>query len=196
MGIRNALLQLAAAALLCMSAASAGANCFAPDVEASSLRFIATQRDEAFEGRFREFTGTLCLDPAAPASGQIELRVRTASVDSGLPEADTALRSALFLDSGTHPEAVFTGVAIRPLGGDRYEVTGTFSLREGAHTLTVPFAFRPLPEGNAWTLDGETSIRRLDYGVGIGEWLDTQFLADEVILKFAIRLAPAGSQAR
>jgi len=187
--MRNAGLVLMAA--LAVPTSGGAAECYVPEVGASSLRFTATQRGEPFEGRFRVFDGRFCLDPAAPEAGRIELRVLTDSADSGLPEADMALRSALFLDSTAHPEAVFTGAAIRPLGGDRYEVTGTFALREGVCELTVPFVFRPLPGEDAWMLEGETSIRRLAYGVGIGEWLDTQFLDDVVQLHFAVKLRPA-----
>jgi len=162
--------------------------CYVPDVEASSLAFTAMQRDEPFEGVFHAFTGTLCFDPAAPESGRIELMILTDSVDTGLPEADQALRSALFLDSAAHPEAVFQSSAIRPLGENRFEVTGRFSLRDGVHELIVPFMFAREPGQDSWLLEGETSIRRLDYGVGIGEWLDTGFLDDEVQLRFTVKL--------
>jgi hypothetical protein len=37
-------------------------------------------------------------------------------------------------------------------------------------------------------LEGGTSIRRLDYSVGIGEWLDTTFLDDAVMLDFEVKL--------
>lgn len=173
---------------LALPVPAAAAACYVPDVEASSLGFTAMQRGEPFEGRFRGFTGTLCLDPASPESGRIELMVLTDSVETDLPEADQALRSALFLDSAAHPEAVFRSSAIRALGEDRFEVTGDFSLRDGVHELTVPFTFRPVNGRDGWLLEGETSIRRLDYGVGIGEWLDTEFLDNDVRLNFSVRL--------
>jgi polyisoprenoid-binding protein YceI len=181
-------LGVIAATALALPIPAVGAACYVPDVEASTLSFTAMQRDEPFEGRFQDFTGTLCLDPAAPETGRIDLMILTGSVESGLPEADQALRSALFLDAAAHPEAVFRSRAIRPLGADRFEVTGDFSLRDGVRELTVPFEFRPAHGGDGWLLEGETSIRRLDYGVGIGEWLDTEFLDDEIRLSFSVKL--------
>jgi polyisoprenoid-binding protein YceI len=179
---------MVAATALALPVPAAAVVCYVPVVEESSLGFMAMQRGEAFEGRFHVFTGTLCLDPASPESGRIDLIILTDSVETGLPEADEALRSALFLDAATHPEAVFRSSAIRSLDADRFEVTGTFSLREGARELIVPFTFRPVPGENLWMLEGETAIRRLDYGVGIGEWLDTEFLDDEVQLHFSVKL--------
>ena len=186
--MRNASLILVMTAALALPGPVAAAVCYVPDVEASALGFTALQRGEPFEGQFRAFTGTLCLDPAHPEAGRIELLVLTDSVETSLPEADGALKSALFLDATGHPEAVFQSSAIRALGEDRFEVTGKFTLRDGAHDLTVPFMFLPVPGENAWMLEGETSIRRLDYGVGIGEWLDTEFLDDEVQLRFTVKL--------
>lgn len=178
------LLAIAAA----IAAAGVRAECWVPLVEPGALRFIARQGGEPFAGSFGEYSGELCLEDDASAGGRIELRVRTDSVDTGLPEADSALRSALFLDAGNTPEAIFSGAVVRLPGGNGYAAAGRFALRDGVQELSVPFELQPPAADGTRLLQGATAIRRLDYGVGLGEWLDTQFLDDEVRLEFSVRL--------
>ena len=39
-------------------------------------------------------------------------------------------------------------------------------------------------------MSGKTSVRRLDYGVGQGDWKATDQVANEVAVSFALRLIP------
>lgn len=169
--------------------AAASLACWRPDVGASELKYVATQAGTDYAGTFREFDGEVCLDPAAPASGHIDLRVDPASVDSGIPELDAALQGELFLATARWPRVTFESTAIEALGGDRYRVTGNFTLRGTTETLTVPFTFTAA--GDTARLQGETAIRRLNHDVGLGEWRNVEFLDNAVKLTFDVKLVPA-----
>lgn len=172
---------------LLTGAAGAALACWKPEVDPSVLTFIATQAGAPFEGVFRNFEGEICLDPANPEAGHIQVSVDTASVDSGLPEFDDALRGPLFFDSARWPKSTFTSSSIKALGDHRFQVTGKFTLRDVTREIQTPFTLVPSGADDA-TLEGETTIKRLDYHVGQGEWADTQWVGDEVILKFAVKL--------
>ena len=55
--------------------------------------------------------------------------------------------------------------------------------------VLLPFSFTPAADGHHATLAGATTIRRLDFGVGQGEWTDTTWVGNEVKIRFELRLA-------
>jgi len=40
-------------------------------------------------------------------------------------------------------------------------------------------------------LAGKTTIRRLDFGIGQGDWRSTEWVANEVDVSWSVRLVPA-----
>jgi polyisoprenoid-binding protein YceI len=41
-------------------------------------------------------------------------------------------------------------------------------------------------------LEGTTTLRRLAFGVGRGEWASTEWVGDEVAIRWSARLVPRG----
>jgi polyisoprenoid-binding protein YceI len=60
------------------------------------------------------------------------------------------------------------------------------------HDARVPFTFRAAVEGgaNVAYMTGKTLVRRLDYGVGQGEWKATDQAGNDVTVSFSLRLVP------
>jgi polyisoprenoid-binding protein YceI len=58
----------------------------------------------------------------------------------------------------------------------------------------VPFTFREAAEGGATVgyMTGKTVVRRLDYGVGQGDWKATDQAGNDVTVSFSLRLTSAG----
>ena len=54
--------------------------------------------------------------------------------------------------------------------------------------MPVSFTFKPTADGRSATLSGRASVRRLDFGIGQGEWQDTKWLDDEVRIRFELAL--------
>ena len=163
--------------------------CWKTVIEPNALVFISTQAGAPLEGTFHKFDAEICLEPVDPdAKRYIRVTVDTSSVDTMLPELDDALRGPDFLDSAKWPQASFVSDTIKSLGNDHYKVTGKFTLRDVTRTIEVPFDLEPSSNGEAPRLKGSTAIKRLDYHVGLGEWQNTKWVGDEVILKFSIKL--------
>jgi hypothetical protein len=57
--------------------------------------------------------------------------------------------------------------------------------------IALPFRFETAADGRTATPSGNAAIRRLEFVMGQGEWRDTQWLGDEVEVRFelALRLA-------
>ncbi len=173
--------------LLAACTTVAGADCWQPDVAPSRVVFVATQSGAPFEGSFRKFSGSICLDPSSPATGSIDITIDTAGVDTGIPEFDDALRGADFFDTAHWPTAHFASTSITSTGEGKYSVRGRFTLRDVTREIEVPFAMSPGKSGSM-QITGETVIKRLDYNIGLGEWRDTRWVGDEVTLRFIVAL--------
>jgi polyisoprenoid-binding protein YceI len=174
--------------MLLLHGTAAGAACWQPDPAASDVQFAATQAGAPIEGAFRKFTGHICIDEAQPERGLIDVSIDTASVDMGLPEFDEAMRGADFFDVARWPAARFVSTGIRPSGTGRYIVAGRFTIRDRTRDVEVPFKWKSV--GGAARVEGEMTLKRLDYDIGLSQWRDTRWVGDEVLLRFSVALKP------
>ena len=73
-----------------------------------------------------------------------------------------------------------------------YEAIGKLTIRDVTREARVPFALRTATESGASVvyMTGKTSVRRLDYGVGQGDWKATDQVGNDVGVTFTLRLAP------
>ena len=76
----------------------------------------------------------------------------------------------------------------RALGGDEYAADGTLTLRGVSRPVTLTFTWTP---GSPATLAGRASVKRLEFGVGGGDWADTGAIPDEVAISTRVFLRPA-----
>ena len=166
----------------------AGAGCWVSVPALSHIEFSTTQAGAPFQGTFRDYAGLVCMD--AGGDSHIRVSVNTASVDTQLPELDTALRGPDFFGTRRWPQALFESEAVRPMGQGRYRVTGKLTLRDVTHEVSVPFTFTPATDGKA-RLEGRLRLERLDYHIGLGQWADTRWVGNQVKLTFSIVVKPA-----
>jgi polyisoprenoid-binding protein YceI len=152
----------------------------------STLQFAATQQGAEFGGRFDSFAAEIQFEPAELASSHFLVTVAITSVNTDNGERDDALRSSDLFDASRWPEARFEAAEFRAVGDDRFEALGSLTIRDQTHPLVLPFNFTR--EGTRGTLRGEVTISRLDYGVGQGEWADTQWIGERVKVRYVLAL--------
>jgi polyisoprenoid-binding protein YceI len=168
----------------------AAAACWVPVPAANSIVFNTTQAGAPFQGQFAQFGGKVCLDQPRAQDNYIQVQVQTASVDTGLPELDEALRGPDFFDVARWPQASFASQSIQLQTPGHYQVTGILTLRDVSRKITVPFSLASMPNGGA-RLEGKLDFERLDFHIGLGQWQDTRWVGDKVGVKFLVILAPA-----
>lgn len=178
----------ASAALLLAATATHSATTWATDPAQSRLEFTATLAGGDFDGTFRRFQANIDFDPADLAGSRFEVGIETASADTGDADRDLALKGADFFAVERWPNARFSADRFVALGKGRFEALGQLTIRDTSREVRLPFRFEPVADGTRAVLAGGTTIRRLDYGVGQGEWQDTQWLADEVRIRFTLQL--------
>jgi polyisoprenoid-binding protein YceI len=149
-------------------------------------------------GSFSDFDGTAHLDTADPAASSVALRIRTASIDTGVADRDAHLRSADFLDVERYPELRFTSTDVEQLDDEMYRVTGDLTIKDVTRPVSVDFALTGSardPWGNLRVgFEGALAIKRSEWGLTWNTALDTGgvLVSDRIQIEFdvsAIRTA-------
>ena len=181
-----------AAAAPAAAASAAMAAHYALDPAKSSLEFTFLQAGAKNTGRFPRFAATLDSPGADPAGGRLEVTVEVAALDSGDKDRDDTLRSDELFAVAKFPQAHFLAARIVKTASG-YEAQGALTIRGVTRDANVPFTFREVTEGGTAVgyLAGKTLVRRLDFGVGQGEWKATDQAGNEVTVSFALRLTRA-----
>jgi polyisoprenoid-binding protein YceI len=184
---RGALAAMTLGAALAF-AAPAGPH-YALDQSKSTLEFSFTQAGAQNKGHFRRFPVSFEFSPDNPASGRLDVVVEMASLDSGDEERDDTLKSPDLFAVAKFPQAHYVATQfVKTAGG--FEALGRLTLRGVTRDLRVPFSFRTATENGASVgyMSGRTSLKRLDYGVGQGDWKATDQVGNDVGVSFALRL--------
>jgi polyisoprenoid-binding protein YceI len=146
----------------------ASADPWRVDAARSRLGFEIVETGNVVRGQFGRWTADVRYDPADPAAAWLRVEVETASAATGEARRDALLIGADWLDAGRVRMAVFEAEGFRPLGGDRFETTGTLKLRDGERPVTL--AFTLAIDGDDARASGRTSLVRTQYGIGHGQW--------------------------
>lgn len=161
-------------------------------LDKSRISFVSHQMSVPVEGSFGRFDARLVFDPAKPEAARAQLEIELGSIDAGGPEANEEVKSKNWFNVREHPRASFVSSSIKPLGGNRYTVTGKLTLK--GKTLTQSAPVTVALQGNQAVINGAFTLKRLDYGIGGGDWGDTSIVADEVEVKIHLVALATTSQ--
>jgi polyisoprenoid-binding protein YceI len=155
----------------------------------SKLTFVGEQAGAQFEGAFDKFSADIRFDPKDLVGSRFDVRIDTASVNTKDSERDETLRGADLFDVKRFTSAHYVADKFTDKGGNKYSATGKLTLRDVTKDVPIEFTFES-KDGGAW-LKGAAKIKRLDFGVGQGEWKDTSTVGNDVQVRFALRLKGA-----
>lgn len=176
-----------AAALVAMMSAPALAADYV-QAPGSTLVFASQYDGETFTGSFPGFSTKLSFDPAQLANAKLDVTIPLAGAKTGNADRDSTLQGADFFDVGKYAQARYTASKFRSLGGNQYAADGTLSLRGVSKPVTLNFTWTP---GAKPVLAGKATVKRLDFGVGGGDWADTGSIPNEVAISTKVVLQPA-----
>ena len=175
-----------AAALLAVPAAHAvtAGPAFSLVPAHSSLTYGFTQAGAENQGRFESFA--VSFDPTA---GRLQVVIDMRSFDTGDQQRNDILGGKDLFDVEEYPQARFIASHIAK-SATGYEAMGSLTLRGVTRSISVPFTWRTAsaqgrPVGY---LSGEMTVRRLDFGVGQGQWQSTEWVGNDVTLHYSLTL--------
>ena len=175
-----------------VAAALAGMLATAPALAAdyeqapgSSLVFASKYDGEIFTGTFPGFQTRVSFDPANPAAGKLDVTIPLAGAKSGNSDRDSTLPGQDFFNVAQYAQARYSANGFRALGNNQYAADGTLELHGASKPVTLTFTWTP---GAQPVLAGKATVKRLDFGVGGGDWADTKLIPDETAISTIVRL--------
>ena len=175
------LLVSSVVSLLVTSGAFAADAHYALDPAKSTLEYQFTQAGALNKGKFKKYTVT--LDVAGDAPSKLDVVIEMGSLDTGDQERDDTLKTADLFSVAKFPQSRFTSSQITKTANG-YDAVGKLTIRGVAKDVHVPFTFSP---ANG-SLIGKVTIKRLDYGVGQGDWKATDHVGNDVAVTYALHL--------
>lgn len=158
------------------------------------------------KGRFADVEGTIVVDPRTPDGSTAEVRIATASIDTGVDQRDQHLRSADFLDVESHPEITFVSRRVEGASGepgDRFRVTGDLTIRGTTREVTLDATYEGRGTdpwgGERVSFSAETRIDRRDFGLTWNQALEAGgfLVANEIRISIeaqAVRAPEGGAE--
>ncbi|WP_411851819.1 YceI family protein [Stenotrophomonas sp. LGBM10] len=184
----NIKLTTPAAVAAALAGLMAAAPAFAADyVQApGSVLVFATKYDgEVFTGSFPGFDTKLSFDPAKLDGAHLEVTIPLAGAKSGNSDRDSTLQGADFFNVGKFAQAKYSATKFRALGNNQFAADGTLELRGVSKPVTLTFTWTP---GAQPVLSGKATVKRLDFGVGGGDWADTKNIPNETAISTKVVL--------
>jgi polyisoprenoid-binding protein YceI len=137
-------------------------------------------------GRFLGIEGLLHIDEGSPASSWVDVRIKTANVDTGVKDRDDHLRSADFLNATLFPDIHFRSTRIEQVDseGVTWRIHGELTVRG----ITRSVVLEARLEGRMVDVDfnerigftADTVLNRRDFGINWSGFMGRYFVADEV----------------
>jgi polyisoprenoid-binding protein YceI len=170
----------------CVFAQSAfTADTYVFDKVHSTMGFQVRHLFSKVPGKFDDFEGKIQFDEANPENSSVEVKIKTASVDTGFAVRDNNLRSPDFFDVEKFPEITFKSKSVKRTGETTGEVTGDLNMH--GVTKEVVLNVELLGKGagpKGTTLSGweaKTDLKRSEFGLTWNQMVEgTQVVGEDV----------------
>jgi polyisoprenoid-binding protein YceI len=137
----------------------------------STLTFNGTYQGGPFTGKFGKFDATISYDEADLSKSKFDVKVQVASVDTQSGERDDTLRTADFFNAAKFPQAHFITSTFERGADGGVLAKGTLTIRDQSKPVALKVKFAASAAGT--TLDVDTTLNRLDFGLGTSnDWAD------------------------
>jgi polyisoprenoid-binding protein YceI len=152
-------------------------------------------------GRFKDVKGTVQADEANPSASSVTVEIAAASLDTGVADRDTHLRSADFLDVEKHPALTFRSKRVEGAAkkeGDRFKVVGDLTIRDTTIEVTLDCTYEGTGKdpwgGTRAGARATTKIDRRDWGLKWNQALETGgiLVANEVRIEVELQAVKEG----
>jgi len=154
-----------------------GPGTFDIDPAHTTVSFVARHlMVSKVRGGFTKAAGTLTIaeDPLASA---VEVAIDAASIDSGVADRNTHLRSADFLDVERYPNLIFRSTRVEGFRGGEFTLVGDLTIRAVTREVRLAVEFEGVAL-NPWGKEvvgftATTEIDREDFGITWNMALET-----------------------
>lgn len=145
------------------------------------------------EGKFTDFSLALQYDAADLSRSSVAASIEVASIDTGVADRDTHLRSEDFFDAARFPQLRFVSTTIEKRG-EGWLARGNLTMRGVTKPIELPFTLKVQKEGSEAfliALSADLEIDRDDWGISWRHDIEA-FVSDRVKIRLRLlsRLLP------
>ena len=152
------------------------------DAAKSYIRFVSKQMNVPVEGKFKKFDATVAFDPKKPEATKAEFEVELASIDLGAPDGETEVQLPLWFNTKAYPKARFVASTVKATGPGKFEATGALTIKGITQNITTPFTLTEA--AGVRTVEGQFTLKRLQFRIGEMQWADTDTVADDIAVRY------------
>lgn len=115
--------------------------------------------------KFTDYDILLDWNDTDVTASTMSATIQAVSINTGIPDRDTHLASPDFFNAEAYPTITFVSDSIEKIDDTHINVQGKFSMHGVTKEIVLPFEIVKM-DGNTIGFASETTINRLDYGVG------------------------------
>ncbi|WP_018477698.1 YceI family protein [Pontibacter roseus] len=137
-------------------------------------------------GTFNDFDATITSTKPDFSDASIELKAKTASIDTRVEDRDKHLKSPDFFNAEKFPELTFKSTAVKKTGKDNYKLTGNLTMNGVTKPVTLDMVYKgtvenPMSKKQTAGFQVTGTIKRSDFNLGSG--FPAPMISDEVRIK-------------
>ena len=167
--------------------AAGPATSYTADPAASRLEFTGVQAGAEFKGSFRKFSAAIDFAPDSLANAHFDVQIELNSLDTKDKDRDQTMRGPDIFDIAHYPAAHYVTRSFTKTATG-YTAVGALTLH--GVTKDVPIDFQFVSTAGQPKIEGTAKLKRLEFGVGQGDWKSTEWVKDEVKVAFSLALKP------
>jgi polyisoprenoid-binding protein YceI len=154
----------------------------------STLGFSGKFQGQQFDGTFGKFDAAISYDAAHLDTSRFDVTVDMSTAKTGDGDRDGALPGADFFDVKKFATAHYVTTGFSKDAKGDVIANGNLTLHGVTRPLALKVAFSPNAGGARLSVTG--TLKRLDFGVGSGDYKDTSTIADDVLVNGSLNLQP------
>ena len=157
---------------------------------ASTVGFEALVAGDATMGQFGDSTVTAVLDKSAVERSSIVALVNTAGTTSDNPQVQASLPGPEWFDVEAFPEARFASTSVSVNETGDFSITGQLTIKDVSTEISFPMSV--IDENGQRFANGQFSIDRRDYNIGMDSQSSDEYVGFDVTIHFRFELSSGG----
>lgn len=174
--------------------ADSAATSWKLDKSHTNIEFTIKHFFTPVTGSFNNYETDIRFDPNNLEESSIDVSIPISSIDTKNEKRDSHLNSEDFFNSEKWPNLRFVSNEIRKTGENKFVAVGNLTIRDVTKEIELPFELlgimdHPMMENTKVAgISAFTTIKRTDFGVGVGDWAATMVVGDEVNINLDLEL--------
>lgn len=149
----------------------------------SYIKFSGDQAGAPFAGEWKVWSADIQFDANTLTQSRFNVIIDTSSGFSNDSERDDTIRSADFFNADVFKEAQYTAQKFEQTG-EQFRSLGQLSMK--GVTIEVPLNFTVVEVDKKRVLKGTASLDRLLWNIGAGDWADTSWVGQYVLVEVLV----------